>query len=620
MRRRPRARAWATLALALALVAGLVAAAYANVGGFEGGDGDQVAANCAAALDWQCLSSSQYVAAIDKAAPNDDVFMSGSKETDVDHWGFTTGSVSGKTDVQAAWSYSSTNAAHDTNFLDLGFKRATGGGDSYLEFELNQSASKYVNSNNTSITCRTENDVIISYEISPSSAVTVNLYKWHWTGGTPCTKGATGTFLGPFSLSGQAELALNSVPITNYLSTGAVGTSFPMATFGEAAVNLSALADAVKPAATCEFFNHLQITSRSSVSLTSNMDDFLDSGPIAARACQSGGGGGGTPPSVHISAPADSTCTSAGTVTLTGTSDQSEVEVVDGTTAVGNAPVDGSGNWTLTLNGVADGSHSYSAVATDAAGTTTSNTVTVTVNSQGCGGVSGFTGGGGSTTGGSTTGGGNGNGNGPRGGAIGTQLAASCTVNRLVLTDVFPLGNRTRLLGVAPNARPGSKVAILSMWNHKVVATPTVQSDLSFSAAVRLPPTSLRLTNRARYVARSGGQTSLALKFARRLYDTRVVSSRSKVTFTGIVIKPLAKPVGKVVIRASRSCKGVANGAVVARVKPSSSGKFSVTFTLPKSLSAPGVVYLRAQTSVRKVARNRKLFPTFSLIRGVRAG
>jgi hypothetical protein len=607
MRRRARARIWATLALALALVAGLVAAAYANVGGFEGGDGDQVAANCAAALDWQCLSASQYVAAIDGTAPNDDVFLGSNKEDNLDGWVIGTGSAPSKADLQAAWSYSSVDASHANNFLDLGFKRVSGSGDSYLAFELNQSAAKYVNSAGTSITCRTNGDVIISYEISPSSAVAVNLYKWQWTGGTPCTKGASGSFTGPFTLGNQAELAINSGTIANYLSTGAVGTSFPTGTFGEAAINLTALADSVASASSppCEFFNHLQVTSRSAVSISSTMEDYLDSGPIAARACQSGGGGG-TPASVHISAPANGTCSAAGTVTLTGTSDQSEVEVDDGTTVVGNAPVDGSGNWTLTLNGVADGSHSYAAVA----GTTTSNTVTVTVDSQGCSGVSGFTGAGGS-------GNGNGNGNGARGGAIGTEVAAACTVNRLVLTDVFPLGNRTRLLGVAPNARPGSKVAIMSMWNHKVVATATVQSDLSFSASVRLPPTSLRLSNRARYVARYGGQTSLALKFARRLYDTRVVSSRTKVTFTGVVIKPLAKPVGKVVIRASRSCKGVANGTVVARVKPSRSGKFSVTFTLPKSLAAPGVVYLRAQTSVRKVASNRKLFPTFSLIRGV---
>jgi len=51
---------------------------------------------------------------------------------------------------------------------------------------------------------------------------------------------------------------------------------------------------------------------------------------------------------------------------------------------------------------------------------------------------------------------------------------------------------------------------------------------------------------------------------------------------------------------------------------PSRSGSFSATFTVPAALARLGVVFLRAQTAVRKVTTNPRAFPTFSLIRGVR--
>ena len=83
-------------------------------------------------------------------------------------------------------------------------------------------------------------------------------------------------------------------------------------------------------------------------------------------------------------------------------------------------------------------------------------------------------------------------------------------------------------------------------------------------------------------------------------------------------MQPLTSPVRAVIIRASASCGTVARGAIVARVMPSRSGSFSATFTVPAALARLGVVFLRAQTAVRKVTTNPRAFPTFSLIRGVR--
>jgi hypothetical protein len=87
------------------------------------------------------------------------------------------------------------------------------------------------------------------------------------------------------------------------------------------------------------------------------------------------------------------------------------------------------------------------------------------------------------------------------------------------------------------------------------------------------------------------------------------------VTFKGTVTKPLAKPAAAVRIRAAASCSKIAAGKVVATVKPSASGAFTARFALP---SGQSVIFLRAQTAVRKHAHSKNTFPTFTLVRGVR--
>ena len=60
--------------LALAALTCGAPAAQASIGGFEGGDGDQVSANCAAVLDWQCLSRSQLATSLDPSGESDLAF------------------------------------------------------------------------------------------------------------------------------------------------------------------------------------------------------------------------------------------------------------------------------------------------------------------------------------------------------------------------------------------------------------------------------------------------------------------------------------------------------------------------------------------------------------------
>jgi streptogramin lyase len=198
--------------------------------------------------------------------------------------------------------------------------------------------------------------------------------------------------------------------------------------------------------------------------------------------------------------------------------------------------------------------------------------------------------------------------------------AVGCTPNRLILTDVYPSGGKTRLLGVAPPAAIGKQITITSTWNKKTVATAKVGGDGSFSASATLPPASLRASNRARYAAHLGATTSSALKFARRLYTTAVTASGRTITFKGFATRPLATPLAPITIRASAACSTLASGPIVATVTPSKSGTFTASVTLPTDLQTAASVYFRAETKVRKSTKNKKIYPTYTLVRGIKVG
>lgn len=84
-----------------------------------------------------------------------------------------------------------------------------------------------------------------------------------------------------------------------------------------------------------------------------------------------------------IAAPANNSRLTTASFTVSGTAEaNSHVELFDGTASRATTTTDSSGNWSLALGSVANGSHSYTAKATDAAGNTSgaSNTRTVTVD------------------------------------------------------------------------------------------------------------------------------------------------------------------------------------------------------------------------------------------------
>jgi hypothetical protein len=186
-----------------------------------------------------------------------------------------------------------------------------------------------------------------------------------------------------------------------------------------------------------------------------------------------------------------------------------------------------------------------------------------------------------------------------------------CTTRKLALIDVLERKGYARLYGAADRKYIGKRVNVVSSWNGKVVARPTVQHDGTFTAKGALPPMALRHGNRARYQAQIGKEKSLRLKLFRRMLVTKMTSAKGKVTIAGRVTLPLGTPVQSITIKRRVSCT---KNVVAKKIHPDSKGRFSVTLGAPPSGQA--AVY-RLATKVRKNTHNKKLFPTFTLPRAV---
>jgi hypothetical protein len=190
------------------------------------------------------------------------------------------------------------------------------------------------------------------------------------------------------------------------------------------------------------------------------------------------------------------------------------------------------------------------------------------------------------------------------------ESALRCTKRRLVLIDVLP-GRRVRLVGAADRRFSGRRVSIFFTHTGRRVATAVVGRDGMFRTTAKMPPRSIRGTNRARYQARIGRERSLRLKLQRRMIVRSVRVRNGRVRISGTVRRPLAKPIRTIEIRRRVSCR---RSVVVKRFKPNRRGNFSVVVKAPPSQLA--AVY-RAATRVRKTRRNPKTYPTFTLPRFV---
>jgi hypothetical protein len=186
-----------------------------------------------------------------------------------------------------------------------------------------------------------------------------------------------------------------------------------------------------------------------------------------------------------------------------------------------------------------------------------------------------------------------------------------CTTRKLALIDVLERQGYARLYGAADRSLVGKRVNVVASWNGKTVARPIVRKDGTFLAKGKLPPMTLRHSNRARYQAKIGKERSLRLKLFRRMLVTELSSRSGKVTIKGHIVLPLGTPIQKITIKRRVSCT---KNVFVKSLRPDSRGRFSITLGGPPSGQA--AVY-RLATKVRKNHHNRKLFPTFTLPRAV---
>ncbi|MCW3101209.1 MAG: hypothetical protein JWL77_6827, partial [Chthonomonadaceae bacterium] len=263
---------------------------------FQGADGDQVNTNPPAGqtvTDWQDYASLTGV--LDSPFPSStgsDTFYAGHEDTP-DTWTLSSvsgGVTPGKDNALAVWGTRDTTPGIAKLFFYFSFLRAsTSNANTFYGLELNKLTNTWKNSNNVDVPCRSDGDLMISYEIDPSNKnVNFKIYQWNGSGGPPeCPDGRTGSFTditSPTVLSNvQGYMNFNG-SITNYLSPASVGNSIDTGKFGEGAVNLT---DTLGGAGqdTCVDFGQAQLHSRSSASLSSALQDTVAPVPILLRSC-----------------------------------------------------------------------------------------------------------------------------------------------------------------------------------------------------------------------------------------------------------------------------------------------------------------------------------------------
>jgi len=186
-------------------------------------------------------------------------------------------------------------------------------------------------------------------------------------------------------------------------------------------------------------------------------------------------------------------------------------------------------------------------------------------------------------------------------------LALGCSGAKIALTNVHEQGSHVILEGAAVPSLIGSQVKLL-FSNGKQVASTTVAADGYFTATAPLPPAKVRDTNTANYSATIGTLHSANLKLTRRLVIASTQATGTSVHFSGTVTPPLSAPTAPVLVKVSTSC--TATPKLVARVKPSKTGTFTATASIPAGAYA---AIFTLESRVRQNTRSKKAFPTLSL-------
>jgi hypothetical protein len=256
---------------------------------FQGGDGDQD--DHASYVDWQGYQVAGRVAHSPDPNAQDSAFASGAKEDKPGQWGLTTesGGVSpAKSNILDAWSAVDQPGA-DT-FLYLAVTRESADGTTYVAFELNQDVRLW-NNGRARIPCRRTGDLLMVIA-AHGSEIEVVLERWTTTASDAASGCASRGYLTQATsvASSVTQGAVNARAITSRLP----GFYAPGSTiadhglFGEAALNLSALMERTFDDR-CFRFESIWMHSRSSLSETSNLQDYVAPRGLTVRRCAAAG-------------------------------------------------------------------------------------------------------------------------------------------------------------------------------------------------------------------------------------------------------------------------------------------------------------------------------------------
>jgi CshA-type fibril repeat protein len=282
----PSARRLLQVIVGCAVMAALLVAPTTALGAplpgsaFDSGDGNEVDG---LGLDWQGAG-----AVVQSPDANDDCFVGGVKELNPNGWAFNTsagGCTPGKSNIRVAFANPESTAG--TTFGHFAFFRNDTTGNTFLTFELNQVGTSWTNGTGTTIPCRSNGDLLLSFEVGGSTLLTT-VYRWLGDDSGPpaCRNGAAGSFTGSGTVPpSRFQGAMNSAAaIANAINPAAYGASFPANSFGEAAIDLPAVLQSMGQSP-CFGYLQMQVHSRSSSSISSAMIDYTQPVPIHLQSC-----------------------------------------------------------------------------------------------------------------------------------------------------------------------------------------------------------------------------------------------------------------------------------------------------------------------------------------------
>jgi hypothetical protein len=182
----------------------------------------------------------------------------------------------------------------------------------------------------------------------------------------------------------------------------------------------------------------------------------------------------------------------------------------------------------------------------------------------------------------------------------------SCA-RHVAITNLTSDGRRVTLSGLARTAYSGERVFVsFRPTGGRVVATPTVNPDGTWTATVTRPAEPNPTSNLARYTAAIAGQTSRAIKVTRRLTSSTIGFGSGRLQIRGRVSTPLMAG-ARVQVAEGDYC---GRYTTIGSLRLGANGRFSGQIAPRTNARA---TFVRLRVNVRS-ARGRTTVTTFSIV------